>query len=163
MSRCLCLAVISVLISNPLVFAANQQNPIPESIGIKRGICVLLGDPTGELAVELARESELLIYVELICTPGGIDGAARFEGTEGWVHVDWNSLRTYPESLIDTVIGPNEIHLYESRDHKRNFLDCIRSGQDPITPVEVGHRSGSMCPLAPVVNSMGYKPIGKGS
>lgn len=86
--------------------------------------------------------------VELICTPGGIGGAARFEGTEGWVHVDWNSFRTHPESLADTVIGPDEIHLYESRDHKRNFLDCIKSGQDPIAPVEVGHRSASVCHLA---------------
>lgn len=86
--------------------------------------------------------------VELICTPGGIEGAARFEGTEGWVHVDWNSFRTHPESLMDTVIGPNEIHLYESLDHKRNFLDCIKSGRDPITPVEVGHRSASICHLA---------------
>ena len=86
--------------------------------------------------------------VELICTPDGIGGAARFEGTEGWVHVDWNSFKTYPESLMDTVIGPDEIHLYKSLDHKRNFLDCIRSGRDPITPVEVGHRSASVCHLA---------------
>jgi predicted dehydrogenase len=86
--------------------------------------------------------------VELICTPGGISGAVRFEGTEGWVHVDWNSFHTHPESLMDSVIGPDEIHLYESRDHKRNFLDCIKSGRDPITPVEVGHRSASICHLA---------------
>jgi len=86
--------------------------------------------------------------VELICTPSGIGGAVRFEGAEGWVHVDWNSFRTHPESLMDTVIGPDEIHLYESRDHKRNFLDCIKSGRDPIAPVEVGHRSASVCHLA---------------
>ena len=86
--------------------------------------------------------------VELICTPSGIGGAVRFEGTEGWVHVDWNSFRTHPESLADTVIGPDEIHLYESSDHKRNFLDCIKSGRDPIAPVEVGHRSASICHLA---------------
>jgi outer membrane protein assembly factor BamB len=54
-----------VLISTFLIFAANQQNRILERIGVKRGICVLLADPTGELAVELARESELLIYVQL--------------------------------------------------------------------------------------------------
>jgi predicted dehydrogenase len=86
--------------------------------------------------------------VELICTPSGIGGTARFEGTEGWVHMEWNSFRTHPESLMDTVIQPNEIHLYESLDHKRNFLDCIKSGRDPITPVEVGHRSASVCHLA---------------
>jgi predicted dehydrogenase len=86
--------------------------------------------------------------VELICTPDGVGGAARFEGTEGWVHMDWNSFSTHPESLANTVIGPNEIHLYESSDHKRDFLDCIKSGRDPIAPVEVGHRSASICHLA---------------
>ncbi len=86
--------------------------------------------------------------VELICTPSGVSGAVRFEGTDGSVHVDWNSIRTEPESLATTTIGPNEVHLYESRDHKRNFLDSIRSGRDPIAPVEVGHRSASICHLA---------------
>lgn len=95
--------------------------------------------------------------VELICTPGGISGAVRFEGTEGCVHTDWNSMKTEPESLKTTVIGPDEIHLYESIDHKRNFLDCIRSGRDPIAPVEVGHRSASMCHLANIAMKLGRK------
>ena len=95
--------------------------------------------------------------VELICTPGGVGGAARFEGTEGWVHVSWNSFKTQPESLMNTVIGPDEIHLYKSLDHKRNFLDCIRSGRDPITPVEVGHRSASVCHLANIAMKLHRK------
>lgn len=95
--------------------------------------------------------------VELICRPDGVGGAARFEGTEGAVTVDWNSMRTEPESLMSTVIGPDEIHLYQSRDHKRDFLDCIRSNRDPIAPVEVGHRSASICHLANIAMRLGRK------
>ena len=95
--------------------------------------------------------------VELLCTPGGIGGAARFEGTEGSVQADWSSLRTNPESLKDTVIGTNEIHLPKSSDHKRNFLDCIKSGRDPIAPVEVGHRSASVCHLANIAMKLKRK------
>lgn len=65
MKRCLLITIISVLTAKPLVFATNQRNPILENIGVKRGICALLGDPTCKLALELARESELLIYVQL--------------------------------------------------------------------------------------------------
>ncbi|UCE47482.1 MAG: PQQ-binding-like beta-propeller repeat protein, partial [Phycisphaerales bacterium] len=65
MKRRLLTAIISVLISAPVILAANRPNPILEHIGVERGICVLLGDPAGELAVELARESELLIYAQL--------------------------------------------------------------------------------------------------
>ncbi|MFH1743817.1 MAG: Gfo/Idh/MocA family oxidoreductase, partial [bacterium] len=31
----------------------------------------------------------------------------RFEGTEGWVHANRSSVRTHPESLLGSVIGPN--------------------------------------------------------
>ena len=86
--------------------------------------------------------------VELVCTPEGVRGAARFEGTEGWVHIDWGSITTHPESLKSSIIGTDEIHLYKSANHYRDFLDAIRSGQDPIAPVEVGHRSASLCHLA---------------
>lgn len=95
--------------------------------------------------------------VELICTPSGIGGAARFEGTEGWIQADWNSFHTYPESLKDTVIGPNEIHLHTSQDHKRDFLDSIKTGRDPIAPVEVGHRSASFCHLANIAMKLKRK------
>lgn len=87
--------------------------------------------------------------VELTCSPEGpFGGMARFEGTEGWVEVGGTAFRTYPESLKESVIGPNEMHLYESNDHKRNFLDCIKTRREPIAPVEVGHRSASVCHLA---------------
>jgi hypothetical protein len=58
---------------------------------------------------------------------------------------------------MDTVIGPNEIHLYKSLNHKRNFLDCIKSGRDPITPVEVGHRSANVCHLANIAMKLHRK------
>jgi outer membrane protein assembly factor BamB len=65
MKRCLLTAIIIVLAVSLLSFATNRQNQILERIGVRRGICVLLGDPVCELALELARESELLIYIQL--------------------------------------------------------------------------------------------------
>ena len=37
--------------------------------------------------------------------------------------------------------------LYASNDHVRNFLDCVSSRREPAAPVEVGHRSASLCHL----------------
>jgi len=47
-----------------------EKDKIPEKnlidrIGVNRGICVVLGDTTGELAIDLAYRSELLIYSQL--------------------------------------------------------------------------------------------------
>jgi len=85
--------------------------------------------------------------VELICKTGPYGVGARFEGTEGWVEIGYGGFRTSPESLRNSVIGPNEIHLYQSNSHHRNFIDCIKSGRETAAPVEVGHRSITVCHL----------------
>ncbi len=65
-------------------------------------------------------------------------------GEKGWVHVDRGRQATNPPELWNETIGPNEIRLYESRDHQQNFLDCVKSRQKTITPIEVAHRSISV-------------------
>jgi hypothetical protein len=104
--------------------------------------------------------------VELVCRTEEPDSGARFEtrfeGTEGWVQFTRSGLTTYPEALAGSQIGPDEIHLpvsnpqrsgkekgtsYLIPDHVRNFLDAVKSRQDPIQPVEVGHRTATICHL----------------
>ncbi len=92
---------------------------------------------------------------KLICKTGGSN--TRFEGTEGWVDVSRGGLKTEPESLKEETIGPDEIHLYESRDHKQNFLDCVRSRKQPIANAETGHRSSSLCHLGNIAMLLGRK------
>ena len=83
--------------------------------------------------------------VKLVCRTGG--SGTRFEGTKGWVHVKRGSLQTEPASLLTQTIGANEIHLYDSKNHHQNFLDCIKSREQPIANVEIGHRSSTVCHL----------------
>jgi predicted dehydrogenase len=65
-----------------------------------------------------------------------------FIGDEGWVYVDRGGrLDASPKSLLTSVIRPNEIHLYKSDNHIQNFLDCVRSRKDTITPAIVAHHS----------------------
>jgi predicted dehydrogenase len=92
--------------------------------------------------------------------PNGI----KFEGTEGWIFVsrgnetvtasdpvsrlkDSRALAASDPKIITSVIGPEEIHLYESKDHHGNWLDCIKTRRQPIAPVEVAHRACSACLL----------------
>ena len=84
--------------------------------------------------------------VKLLCRTGG-GGGTRFEGTQGWVHVNRGSLKAEPASLLTQTLGANEIHLYDSRNHHQNFLDCIKSREQPIANVEIGHRSSTVCHL----------------
>ncbi|MHC4073095.1 MAG: Gfo/Idh/MocA family protein [Planctomycetota bacterium] len=74
-------------------------------------------------------------------------GGTRFEGSEGWIYVNRGKIEAEPQSILTSVIGPDETHLYESRNHTQNFLDCIKSRKDPICNAEVGHRSSTVCHL----------------
>lgn len=97
--------------------------------------------------------------VDLICStdpcPNGGTGV-RFEGSDGWVFTRWNS-DAEPKSLLTSKIGPNEIHLYESINHQRNFLDCIRSRAKTIAPPEIAHRSASICHIGNIAMRLGRK------
>ncbi|EON79331.1 Myo-inositol 2-dehydrogenase [Lunatimonas lonarensis] len=64
-----------------------------------------------------------------------------FIGTEGKAWATRGNYKVTPEKLDDTVIGPNEVHLYKSDNHYRNFIDCIISREETVAPCEVGHRS----------------------
>ena len=85
--------------------------------------------------------------IEVVIAGGHADirSGTKWIGTDGWVWVDrgnafdssnpeWNDRRTLPEDV-------RKVKLYESPGHFRNFLDCIKTRQPTITPVEVAHRS----------------------
>jgi predicted dehydrogenase len=95
---------------------------------------------------------------------GELPNGIRFEGTEGWIFVsrgneqvtssdpgaklkDAQALSASDPKIITSVIGPDEVHLTESRDHHGNWLEAVRSRRQPIAPVEVAHRSCSACLL----------------
>ncbi|MCC6356146.1 MAG: Gfo/Idh/MocA family oxidoreductase [Verrucomicrobiae bacterium] len=85
--------------------------------------------------------------VELECVTREDNVACRFEGTEGWVETGYRGFRTEPASLKTSVIGPGDCHLGSSANHFRNFLDCVKTRAEPAAPVEVGHRSATLCHL----------------
>jgi len=101
--------------------------------------------------------------------PNGV----RFEGTEGWIFVTRGSpvtssdpgsqdpkaksLDASDSKILDSQIGPGEVHLYESPEQHLNWLECIRTRREPIGPVEVGHRSCSACLISHIAMKLQRK------
>lgn len=73
------------------------------------------------------------------------DNAVLFIGTEGEIKIGRGRLETTPVSLKNKVIGENEKHVYKSENHYKNFLNAIRTRNKPISDVEVGHRTATVC------------------
>ena len=71
-----------------------------------------------------------------------------FEGTEGWVHVRRGYIDAQPKALLQSQISPNEIQLYKSNDHIRNFLDCVKSRTRTICPIDAAMQVDTLCHLS---------------
>lgn len=109
-----------------------------------------------------------------LMTSGSYPNGVRYEGTEGWIFVtrgnytatqsdpvvkekNAKSLDASDPKILTSVIGPNEIHLYESSSQQGNWLDCIKSRKEPISPVEAGHRACTVCLLTHAAMKMDRK------
>ena len=60
---------------------------------------------------------------------------------------------------MNSVIQPNEIHLYDfgDKNHMENFLRCVRTRQEPAAPVAVGHGSTAVCHVGNIAMMVGRK------
>lgn len=107
-------------------------------------------------------------------TSGGYPNGVRYEGTEGWIFVTRGSYTASPSdpvsksestkaldasnpAILTSKIKENEIHLYVSEEQHGNWLDCIKSRKEPISPVEKGHRACSVCLVTHIAMKLGRK------
>jgi predicted dehydrogenase len=91
--------------------------------------------------------------VELI--HGGREGATFF-GSEGEIFVNRGKLESKPESIIQSPIGDDEIHLYQTpgrshAGHRQDWVNCMKRRQQPNCPIEVGARTVAVCHLGNIV------------
>jgi predicted dehydrogenase len=87
----------------------------------------------------------------------GVSVGLILSGTEGWIWVSRAGIRTHPESLMRTVLGPNDVRVIRSDDHKQNLLDAIRTGAPTVCPVEAGVHDEMICQMGDIAVRMGRK------
>ncbi|MBX3375838.1 MAG: Gfo/Idh/MocA family oxidoreductase [Phycisphaeraceae bacterium] len=81
---------------------------------------------------------------------GGPDGTT-FTGTRGVIHVFRGSLVSIPDGILKQELKESDFHLPQVPRHIRNWLDCIKTRQQPECNAEVGCRSiacAHLCNLA---------------
>jgi predicted dehydrogenase len=94
--------------------------------------------------------------IKIICGQSE-KGGTTFEGADGTIHVSRDVLTSTPGSIIEEPLGDKDVHLYESKDHHGNWLDCIKSRKLPICDLAIGHRSASVCHLGNIAIRSGKK------
>ncbi len=81
------------------------------------------------------------IYASGIEMTHGGPGGCVFVGTNGKLRIDRGHLSSQPKSIVDEPLRDDEVHLYESPGHHRDWINCIRSRKRPVADVEIGARS----------------------
>jgi predicted dehydrogenase len=82
---------------------------------------------------------------------------AIFYGDKGFLVMHRGRFNTRPISISQEPIEASDIHLRKSDHHFQNWIDCIRSRQQPAADVEIGHRTCTLCHLANIARCTGRR------
>jgi hypothetical protein len=101
--------------------------------------------------------------IEMVIAGGHNDirGGTKWIGTDGWVWVnrgnafeasnpEWMEQRRLPEAL-------RKVQLPISPGHIRNFLDCVKSRQQPVENLEEGHYISTIAHLGNIALRSGQR------
>ena len=81
----------------------------------------------------------------------------KFIGRDGWIWVNRDGISASDPELLHAPLPDSAVKLEASKDHMRNFFDCVRSRQDPVAKVETGHRSACIGHLIIIALRTGRK------
>lgn len=115
-------------------------------VAIRNPRAVFAQHPVYNTATEFYFEAVYANGVKLIVSDKEKRGIT-FEGSGGWVWGDRGKHQASTPEIYSSVIDQRELHLYESSNHNRNFIDCILNRKPTAAPIEVAHRSVTIAHL----------------
>ncbi|HYV34504.1 MAG TPA: Gfo/Idh/MocA family oxidoreductase [Gemmataceae bacterium] len=86
------------------------------------------------------------------------ENGLHFTGEDGkWLFVSRNALRASDAALINEPLPASATRLPVHLNHMQNFIDCVRSRQQPICNQDVGHRSTTVCHIGTIAIRSGQR------
>ena len=88
----------------------------------------------------------------------------KFQGDEGWVHVNRRGISAEPASLLDVKLKSSDTPLHASPEHANpytahtaDFFHSVRTRQDPVSPIEEGHAASTLGNVSDITLRLGRK------
>lgn len=85
------------------------------------------------------------------------DHGTTFFGEEGWISVDRGGLEASDPRLLSNKFKPSDTRLVVSTQHDRNFIDCIRTREQPVSHLEAAIRSDTISHLSDIAIRLNRK------
>ncbi len=123
----------------------------------------------GDFLVKHQYDNDITVY-----TSGGYTNGIKYIGEDGWVFVSRGDYRVSASDPVDkeasaralnasdpkilkSVIGPNEVHLEKIDDQHGNWLECIKTRNQPISPIDKGHKACTVCLISDIAMQFSRK------
>ncbi|HUT11896.1 MAG TPA: Gfo/Idh/MocA family oxidoreductase [Thermoguttaceae bacterium] len=82
---------------------------------------------------------------------------AQLIGSEGWIAIYYANMMCEPVSLAAAPLGPDDVRLPISRGQERNFIECVRTRQTPVSHIDDAVRSDVISHLGDIAIRTGRK------
>ncbi len=86
--------------------------------------------------------------VEMVFRHGS--DSTKFIGPDGWVKIRRAGISAEPASLLESKIGPNDVHLVDSPNHWQNFIDAVKLRRQPVSNLGDAVRSDVLSHLCDI-------------
>jgi predicted dehydrogenase len=93
--------------------------------------------------------------VEMVHEDFGRGWAVEFIGSEGVIRISREFLESDPSNILSAEVPQDGIKLYYSDDHYKNWIDCIKSREQPVCDAETGHRTATVCNIGNIAYKLG--------
>lgn len=81
--------------------------------------------------------------------------AVRFHGTDGTIDISRDFFEASDPTLVEKELSSSDTKLYHSDNHYQDFIDAIKSRNKPVSDVEIGHRTATVCNIANITYQLG--------
>jgi predicted dehydrogenase len=79
----------------------------------------------------------------------------RFTGSEGWIFTESEVLRASDDNILRAPLTGNDVRLFESRHHHRNFIDAVLTRGPTAAPAETAQSAAVTCQLGAISAALG--------
>ncbi len=82
---------------------------------------------------------------------------AQLIGEDGWVAVYYASMMCQPDSLASEPLGPGDLRLPVSHGQERNFIECVKTRETPVSHIDDAVRSDLISQVSDIAIRCGRK------
>jgi predicted dehydrogenase len=84
----------------------------------------------------------------------GEENAVQFLGSEGKIEVSRKFYRSDINGLTEFKLKNSDTPLYRSENHYQDWIDAIKTRTQPVSDVETGHRTATVCNIANIAYTL---------